>query len=196
MRINAASLQQSLSPMNIGIDASRAFRKKKTGTEWYSYHVIREMVRQNTSDHIVLYTDRRISLDEVGFALPSSGEIRHLAWPLGKFWTQGRLSLEMMIRPPDVLFVPAHAIPLIHPKKTVTTIHDIGFLQYSESYSKKDLEYLRWSTEYAIKNAYSLITVSECSKSELCSQYDVSPEKIHVVYLGYDETLCHPPIDG
>lgn len=177
--------------MTIGIDASRAFRKNKTGTEWYSYHVTRELIRRNTSDRFVLYTDRNIPPEEVGFQLPALATFKHLAWPFPKLWTQGRLSLEMMICPPDVLFVPAHAIPLVHPKKTVTTIHDIGYLQYPESYSKKDLKYLRWSTEYAVKNASSLITVSEFSKHELVACYKIPPEKIHVIHLGYDEDVYH-----
>ena len=147
--------------MIIGIDASRAFRKNKTGTEWYSYHVIREMIRQNQSDHIVLYTDRRVLQSEIGFDIPPLVVIKHLTWLLGRLWTQGRLSLEMMIHSPDVLFIPSHVIPLIHPKKTVTTIHDVGFLQYPESYSQKDLRYLKWSTRYAVQHASSLITVSE-----------------------------------
>ncbi len=178
--------------MTIGIDASRAFRKNKTGTEWYSYHVIQEMIRQNQSDHIVLFTDRKVLESEIGFDIPSSVTIKYLSWPIGILWTQGRLSLEMMMHPPDVLFIPSHAIPLIHPKKTVTTIHDVGFLQYPESYSKKDFQYLHWATSYAIKHASSLITVSEFSKRELISHYRVSPEKIHVTHLGYDESMYHP----
>ncbi len=178
--------------MTIGIDASRAFRKKKTGTEVYSYHVIREIIRQNQSDRIVLYVDRRITPDEIGFDIPPTVTIKYLAWPIGRLWTQGRLSLEMLIHPPNVLFVPSHALPLVHPTKTVTTIHDVGFLQYPESYSKKDLQYLQWSTQYAVENASSLITVSEFSKHELISHYRVSAEKIYVTHLGYDEDVYHP----
>lgn len=177
--------------MTIGIDASRAFRKEKTGTEWYSYHLLREIVRQNLSHTIVLYTDRRVLPQDIGFDFPSSVEVKYLAWPIKRLWTQGRLSLEMMVRPPDVLFIPSHAIPLIHPKKTITTIHDIGFLKYPESYSKKDLAYLKWSTSYAVTHAFSLITVSEFSKRELLDHYPIPPEKIHVTHLGYDESIYH-----
>ncbi|MBI4272316.1 glycosyltransferase family 4 protein [Candidatus Uhrbacteria bacterium] len=178
--------------MTIGIDASRAFRGKKTGTEWYSYHVIQEIVRQNQSDLIVLYVDRKVTSEEIGFDIPQSVKIKYLGWPIRRLWTQGRLSLEMLIHSPDVLFVPSHAIPLIHPKKTVTTIHDVGFLQYPESYSQKDLRYLQWSTQYAVENASSLITVSEFSKRELISHYRASQQKIHVIHLGYDEDIYHP----
>ena len=35
--------------------------------------------------------------------------------PFRRLWTHVRLSAEMAGRPPDVLFVPAHVLPLIHP---------------------------------------------------------------------------------
>ncbi len=173
--------------MTIGIDASRAFQKIKTGTEWYSYHVIREMVRQNQSDDIVLYTDKNVSREEIGFSISPSAEIRYLSWRMGRFWTQGRLSLEMMIRPPDALFVPAHAIPIIHPQRTVTTIHDVGFLRFPGCYGKKDLANLKWSAPYALNNALKIITVSEFTKKEILEFYAVHAKKIHVIHLGYDE---------
>ncbi len=43
----------------------------------------------------------------------------------------------MIFKAPDVLFVPAHTIPLIHPKRTITTIHDIAFKREGSIYSKK-----------------------------------------------------------
>ena len=42
-----------------------------------------------------------------------------------------RLSAEMAVRPPDVLFVPAHVLPLIHPRRSVVTVHDLGYLRLS-----------------------------------------------------------------
>ncbi|GAI16502.1 unnamed protein product, partial [marine sediment metagenome] len=48
--------------MIIGIDASRANRKQKTGIEWYSYYLIQELkkipVRQG--DKFILYSFDRL----------------------------------------------------------------------------------------------------------------------------------------
>jgi glycosyltransferase involved in cell wall biosynthesis len=178
--------------MPIGIDASRAFRKEKTGTEWYSHHIIHEILREDPGEDIILYTDQPKGSGDIGITLPARVRIKHLWWPLNRFWTQGRLSLEMLVYPPDVLFIPAHAIPFVHPARTITTIHDIGFLRYPECYSKKELANLKWSTAYALKKAKHIITISEFSKKEILSFYDVPPDKISVIYLGCDREVYRP----
>ena len=118
----------------IGIDASRANRIEKTGIEWYAYHLLNAM-KQITRGTLVatrvplveflLYTDTALTDDLA--SLPAHWHEKLLGWPPKKFWTQGRLSLEMLFSPPDLLFIPSHVIPVLHPKRVVLTCHDIGF---------------------------------------------------------------------
>lgn len=54
-------------------------------------------------------------------------ENKVLKWPPKWLWTQVRLSWEMVIHPPDILFIPTHVVPLIHPKNTIPTVHDLAF---------------------------------------------------------------------
>ena len=46
--------------MLIGIDASRANRKFKGGTEWYSYYLIRELAKIDSKNQYILYTNLKI----------------------------------------------------------------------------------------------------------------------------------------
>ena len=64
--------------------------------------------------------------------LPPRWEWRALPFP--RLWTHARLSWEMLRAPPDVLFVPAHVVPLVHPRRTVVTIHDLGYLMFPEAH--------------------------------------------------------------
>lgn len=135
-------------------------------------------------------------------------------------WTQTRLSAEMLINPPDVLFVPAHTIPIIHPKKTVVTCHDVGFERFPElyathsigpskglaglavktaakiatgfKYSNNELDYHRWSMKFALKHAAKIITVSEFTKKEIQEIYKVSSENISVIHNGFDQEKFVP----
>ena len=103
--------------MVIGIDASRANSRKKTGVEWYAFHVIQGLKKVVNNDvHVVLYS-REPLVGELA-VLPKSWSSRVLSWKPGCLWTQIRLGWEMIRHSPDVLFVPAHVPPLIHPKKT------------------------------------------------------------------------------
>lgn len=181
--------------MTIGIDASRAFRKEKTGTEWYSWHIIHGLAQeiQQSDDQLILYTGTTTLSQEIaGMHAYPGVTVRRLVWPLKQFWTQGRLSIEMFLQPPDVLFIPAHAIPWVHPARTVTTIHDIGFFQYPECYSRKDLSNLQFSTSFAMRHASEIITISEFSKNEIVTRYGIDENRIHVIGLACDPDLYHP----
>ncbi|MBI4599386.1 glycosyltransferase family 4 protein [Candidatus Uhrbacteria bacterium] len=167
--------------MLIGIDASRAGKKERTGTEWYSYHLLNAMSGLPCENAFRLYVK-----DALPFALPHHWQERRLGWPFDFLWTQAGLSLEMLVHPPDVLFVPSHAIPLIHPHRTVTTIHDIGFCESPKYRSRHERRYLEWSTRYALSHCSRIITVSEFTKQELVRVYAADPSNIVVVHHGVD----------
>lgn len=211
--------------MVIGIDASRANNERRSGTEWYSFYLIHELAKLDSENQYVLYTDKPLARDllnltDIEAALEAdSGQdqtikspydnfkVKVLKWPFKYLWTQGRLSLEMLINPPDVLFVPAHTLPIIHPVNSVVTIHDVAFERDRTIYQKRDIgadqpwfrrilnvlallftlgrygantiDYLAWSTIYGLKHAKKIITVSEFSRQEIKDIYGpVLPAKI------------------
>lgn len=171
--------------MTIGIDASRANKIQKTGTEWYSYHLIQELKKiTDPKDQFILYSREKLRGD-LG-DIPKNWQSRALNWPPKKLWTQARLSWEMWQRPPEMLFVPAHTIPLIHPDKVVTTCHDVAFLRLPQVYDWPSLKYHEFAMKFAIRHARKIISVSEFTKSELIEFFKISPELISVVPNGYD----------
>lgn len=174
--------------MLIGIDASRANKPRKTGVEWYSYHLIEELKKIDSSNRYFLYTNEPLRGELA--KCPPNFEERLLKWPLPRLWTLGRLSLEMKFgRPaPDVLFVPAHTIPFLTPKRVVVTVHDIGFEHFPGLYSLPDKLYHRFSIQLIKRFASKIITVSNFSKRDLIDIYKINPEKIKVIYNGYDDT--------
>ena len=104
--------------MIIGIDASRANLKRKTGTEWYSFYLIKNLARIDQTNKYILYLNSQPSSDLVKIVQDNPNfSLKVLDWPFYSFWTLGRLTLEMIWRRPDVLFIPAHTMPLIYPKK-------------------------------------------------------------------------------
>ncbi|MBI5071276.1 glycosyltransferase family 4 protein [Candidatus Falkowbacteria bacterium] len=171
--------------MTIGIDASRANKSEKTGTEWYSHHLIQELKKiADPKDQFVLYSPEKLR-DEIG-DLPPNWQSRILNWPPKKLWTQIRLSWEMWQRPPEMLFIPAHTIPFIHPNRVVTTCHDVAFLRLPEAYDWLALKYHKFAIKFAIRHAAKIISVSEFTKNELIEFFKISPERIVVVPNGYD----------
>ncbi len=175
--------------MLIGIDASRATTARRTGTETYALRLIQALLRLDAGHRYRLYTNARPPaglLWPPGAAL-AGAEVRAIPFP--RLWTHLRLSAEMLAQPPDVLFVPAHVIPVVHPRRSVVTVHDLGYLRYPEAHRRRDRLYLDWSTRWSARQAAAVLADSAATKADLVAAYRIAADKVHVVYLGRDEGL-------
>ncbi len=172
--------------MLIGLEASRADHAEKTGVEWYAWHLIQALKTTPSQEahSWILYSPHSLS-GELG-EMPENWHERPLAWPLKRLWTQIRLSFEITRHAPDVLFVPASALPRAIPRRTVVTIHDVGFFRYPELYSGSERTWQRLGTQDAVRRATRILTVSEYSKQEIIQYCNVNPDRITVVYPGVD----------
>jgi len=175
--------------MKIGIDASRANRDNKTGTEWYSWHLIQEFKKiASPEDKIFLYTNIPLK-GELG-QCPDNFVEKILRWPPKYLWTQLRFWWELLVSPPNVLFVPAHTIPFLPiPRrcKVVVTVHDVGFRRFPELYKPIQVWYHELTMKKIKRRADTILTISEFSKNEIMKYYGVPAEKIKISYLGYDQ---------
>lgn len=175
--------------MVIGIDASRAFLRNRTGIEEYSYRLIRHLRVPLRDERVVLYVRSGQMPD---FELPASWRIRVLRAPW--FWTHIRLSIEMLLRRPDVLFIPAHTVPCVHPRRSVVTVHGLEYEFSQEGYSPWERLYMRFVIGYSCRVAETVIAVSENTKHDLMRLYRVPQRKIRVIYEG--KPTPHPQADG
>lgn len=175
--------------MHIGIDASRAFLKERTGTEEYSYQLIKALTEIDRKNNYTLYIRDKSATT---FPLPSNFRFKMITFP--RFWTQAGLALECLRHPPDTLFIPAHTLPVLHRPglQTVVTIHDLGseFLPQHHQFPQK--LYLNKSTAYAVHHATRLIAVSRSTKNDLINKLHCNPQKISVIHEGYDNEKFLP----
>jgi glycosyltransferase involved in cell wall biosynthesis len=165
--------------MIIGIDGSRAFLKKRTGIEEYSYQVIKNLRDKLNIAQVVLYLRKGQKID---FKLPENWIIKVIKWP--RFWTQFGLSLEMIFYPVDNLFVPAHTVPLIHPRNTFVVIHGLEYEIIKKAYTFWERLYMRFSIKLSCRWAKKIITVSQNTKKDLINLYNIPSEKIEIIYEG------------
>jgi len=175
--------------MRIGIDASRAITPHPTGTEVYSRRLIQSLLtlasqrRPSIRHRLRLYFRSTPPADTFAGA-----ELRIMPFP--RLWTHVRLSWEMARRPPDVLFVPAHVLPLVHPRASLVTVHDLGYLYCPQAHPWRQRLYLDLSTRWNARAAAHVLADSEATKADLVTRYSTPPEKITVAYPGHDETLA------
>jgi len=166
--------------MTIGIDASRAEAKLKTGVERYSFEIIRAMrASLPLNAEVVLYSREPLP-KELG-PWNDKWQNKVLNWPLKYGWTAIRLSWEMWRHAPGVLFVPGYRLPFPAPKKSVVTIHDASFLQYPELYEPSDRSRQNKTLLDTCKRASAVIVPSEYTKTQLAT---MKPMSIAVIPLG------------
>jgi len=168
--------------MKIGIDASRAFLKERTGTEEYSYRLIKNLTKiylPFCQFFLYVREDSEISID-----LPDNFSVIRIKGE--KLWTQMRLCWHLWRNPVDVLFVPSHTIPFIHPKKTIVVVHGLEFKACPECYSFKDRIVLEINTMISLQFSKKIIVPSENTKKDLIRFYKMKPKKIEVINHGVE----------
>jgi glycosyltransferase involved in cell wall biosynthesis len=168
--------------VRIAIDASRTVVAQRTGTERYSLELIRALLRIDEADDFLLYFNQA---PQSGL-LPSGPRQQQRIIPMSRLWTHLSLSRALQHDRPDLLFVPAHVLPLRHPTRSVVTVHDLGFRRYPWAHPPLARLYLELSTRWAARQATRLLAVSQATAADLRSHYGVPPEQIDVVYEGVD----------
>lgn len=173
--------------VTIGIDASRAAKAHRTGTETYSLELMKALVKIAPSHYCFrLYTPHPPQHSD----WPNLAHFETQVMPWPRLWTHIRLAVELQQNPPDLLFVPAHVLPLRCPVPAVVTVHDLGYRYYPQAHRRFDRWYLDWTTRRHARLADQLIADSEATKNDLVDFYGAQPDRVTVIYLGRDETLA------
>ncbi len=187
----------------IAIDASRAFVHERTGIEEYAYQVVKHLRISLAQHPIVLYVrfrgeaarHPRTWIAQHFFVLPDAWEVRVVSWR--RLWTQCGLALALWRDRPAVLFVPAHTVPWIHPRKTIVVVHGLEYEMTPRAYSMWARFYMRMTIKASCRWASQIITVSENTKRDVMQLYGIDKQKMTVIYEGvnvpdanYDDKKC------
>lgn len=175
--------------MIIGFDGSRAFVKDRTGTENYSFHLLKNLIKIDKKNKYIVYV-RKITKDWT--AVQHNVIFREIRLP--RLWTQVGLATQTFKDKLDVLFVPSHTLPIIRKPglKTIMTVHDLGSEYLPETHQLKQRIYLGFMQKYQLKGASKIIAVSKATKKDLVERIGIKPGKIEVIYEGYDKSLFKP----
>ncbi len=174
--------------MVIGLDASRAVTRQRTGTEAYAYFLIRALIpfAAQHGHQLRLYFNQPPPPD----LFPQSPTVEQVVIPFPRLWTHVRLAWELQRRPPDLFFTPAHVIPFTYRGPAAATIHDLGYHHFPQAHPRRQLIYLRWSTRHNGRTAHKIIADSQATKDDLVKLDGIDPAKIEVVYPGIDPKLA------
>jgi glycosyltransferase involved in cell wall biosynthesis len=136
----------------------------------------------------------RLKQDYPGFDLPNvklealrhTGSIRRLAWELPQ--KQARLNL-------DLLHL-QYILPMPSLSPTVVTIHDVLFESHPEYFTAFFRARSRLFMRIAASQAKHVFTVSEFSKREICSRYNLATQDVSVTPNSADMQRFFPGENG
>lgn len=165
------------------IDASRFGHPQPTGVEIYSNYLIPRLVQRAEREHKIIELVAPVAKNIL------SPYARMTVVPGQRLWTYFHLSRFIARRRGDIdtLFVPSHVLPLVLPRWSVITIHDVAFRRIPESYSFWQRMLLELGTRRAVKHASRIICISESTCHDLEKFYNCPREKMRLIPLGFDK---------
>jgi glycosyltransferase involved in cell wall biosynthesis len=175
--------------MLIGVDASRITRPLRTGTENYSLDLLRALLDLDSRNAYRLYLAGPLSPG----LLPDRRAIETRLIARTRLWTHVGLSGEMRRAPPDLLFVPSHVIPLVHPRRSVVVVYDVGHRYVPDAHPLADRLYLELSIRWHVRVARELLTISEDARRDLIHLFGADPRRVSVAYPAVDDRFAPEP---
>lgn len=178
------------SSLIIGYDAKRIFHNR-TGLGNYGRDLIRIMSKHFSDNYYYLFNTKQKTVNRLKAKknivefLPKSFFSRKFSSLWRMLYIVGRLKKENV----KLYHGLSGEIPFglrSRKIKSIVTIHDLIFLRYPQFYSFIDRSIYYWKFKYSIKNSNRIIAISEQTKKDIISFFDVSANKIDVVYQG-----CH-----
>lgn len=176
--------------MRIGIDA-HAIGARQGGNETYIRNLIRALAEIDRENHYTLYFNRADAARAWQGLYPNF-DVRLLAPPTPIVRVPLALSLELRRRPVDVIHVQFTAPPFC-PAPILATIHDLAFEHLPETFTRRGRMQLRLTVRWTARRAARIATVSEFSRADLLSTYNLAPEKVVVTPNGVEPHFTPQP---
>ena len=172
--------------LTIGFDAKRYFLNY-TGLGNYSRDLIRILEKHYPENNYIKYTPKlgdnltSNQLADKKIQLPTS----KISKMLPMVWRNWNIISDLKRDKVEIYHGLSGEIPIGLKKagiKSVVTIHDLIFLRYPELYRGVDRWIYDKKAKYAVENADRIIAISEQTKQDLISFYQVPADKITVIY--------------
>lgn len=173
--------------MKIAINCA-FYQPRGGGIAEYIFNLVNNIGKIDKENDDILY----VLKDQLSFArrgLPGGFRIKTI--PFGSSYTevlkrsifeQQFWNREEETEKFDIFHSPFFHSPSFKHAKVVVTVHDMRFFRFPYTYTMFRYIYLRYKVKKSVMSADRIITISQFTKDELLTAYDLSPEKIAVIH--------------
>lgn len=176
--------------MRIGFHAKVLSQKKLTGIGYYTYNLLKQLLVLDKENEYLLFSSKPnlhslTGAKEICKSAPLGLNFSYFGYP----WSARAFACDLHVFPTEM-------IPFGLKSPSIITIFDLFYLIYPpEIRSKIPLKanMQQWlAKKIHLKRAEKIIAISEDTKKTIIEVAGISPNKIHVVYPGYDPDLFYP----
>jgi len=174
--------------MIIGIDGNEANIKNRVGVNTYAFELLWNLWKLQgewkSKHRLIVY----LKDDPLSDLPKETQNFKYKVIPGKGLWIITKLMPNLFLSKPkpDIFFSPSHYLPFIAPMPQVCSIMDLGYLEFSEQFTKKDFWQLKLWTAISIFISKSIIAISNSTKRDIVRHYPSSKNKIYVTQLAYD----------
>lgn len=181
--------------MRIGIDLS-AIQSTKSGVDWYTHHVIKEIMGLLRPDErLFLFTNRETGFEKEATSHPGVTVVMS-RFPYQEPWRQFILPLLLRRHEIDVCFFTNFVLSVAGSCPMVLTIHDLSFKLFPRTHSLRNVIWARSLVPISTRRARHIIADSHNTKLDLLRTMSVPEEKVTVVHLGASGLFSPEPEPG
>lgn len=179
--------------MHIMVNTRLLIPGKLTGVEWFTVETLQRLVEWNPTVRFTFLFDRDYD-EQFIFAknvhpVKLSPQARHPV--LWYAWFEYAVKKAIDKYKPDVFLSPDGFLSLRSKVAQIAVIHDLNFVHNPERLPRLVGGYYRYFFAKYATRATRIATVSEYSKNDIATTYNINPTKIDVVYNGVSERF-HP----
>jgi len=183
--------------MIIGIDGNEANIKERVGVNMYAYDLlwsIWKLHKEWVKKHRLIVYLKNKPLEDMP---PEVEGYKYQVIPGGGLWILTKLMPRLIFdrkEKPDVFFSPSHYIPPLAPMPKVCSIMDLGYLEFSGQFKKKDYWQLKVWSAISILLSKVVICISQSTKRDIVRHYPFASKKIFVTYPAYDKNIYNKQV--
>jgi len=167
--------------VRLGIDSRDAFAEHPRGVGKALSELIRHLLPLVSDWEVNLYTNRAGNIE---FAAPAQTKRVDIRGDRFNAWEQIRLPLAALTSRLDLLHCPSQTAPYFAPCPVVLTVHDLIPLRMDDGWPASEVSRFRRDLARSVAKARRIIAVSEFTRHDLLSEFQMSENKIDVIPWG------------
>lgn len=160
---------------------SRFLTQQITGVQRFAIEISLRL-KVMLKDNVIFVSPHDVIQNEIARQLG----VKIIGKHTGHLWEQLELPNWLKKNGSPLLLNLCNMAPLMY-KNKISTVHDVAFVRYPQSFSKRFLMVYRFMIPRIITSSKYIITVSEFSKKEIVDTYCIDNCMVKVVYNAVNE---------